>query len=107
MAYDGTTADRIRRLLGGRSDVEEKRMVGGLSFLVGGHMCCGVSGGELMVRLPPDAVAAAVEEPHVRRMTLGAKTVKAFVLVTPAGYPDDAALAAWLDRALDAVSRLV
>jgi TfoX/Sxy family transcriptional regulator of competence genes len=106
MVYDGATADRIRRLLGGRDDVEEKRMVGGLSFLVGGHMCCGVSGGELMVRLPPDAVAAAVEEPHVRPMTLGGKTVKAFVLVAPPGYADEAELAAWLARGIEAVSRL-
>ena len=50
MAYDVRTAERVRRLLTGRSDVVEQRMVGGLSFLVDGSMACGVTGSALMIR---------------------------------------------------------
>ena len=81
-------------------------MVGGLSFLVGGRMCCGVTATGLLVRLPPGEVHRATEEPHVGPMTMGRKTLSGFVLVAPPGYADDAALSAWLDRGIDAVSRL-
>jgi hypothetical protein len=96
---DGTLA-RVRRLLAGRDDVVEKRMVGGLSFSVGNRMFCGVTGRGLVIRVGADAVAAATTEPHVTRMTLGGKPLAAFVLVEPPGYADDAALMAWLTRGL-------
>ena len=51
MSYDPEAAERVRRLLSGRDDVAEKRMVGGLSFLVNGNMCCGITGTALMVRV--------------------------------------------------------
>ena len=101
MAYDPETAERVRRYLAGRDDVVEKRMVGGgLSFLVGGRMCCGVAGTRLMLRLGADCAGPALAEPHVRPMELGGQQLAAFVLVDPPGYADDAALAAWIDRAL-------
>ncbi len=103
----GEIAVRVRRLLTGRTDVVEKRMVGGLSFVVGGRLCCGVTSSGLMVRVGPDAVPAALREPHVRPMELGGKRLAAFVLVDPDGLPDDAVLAGWLRRALDCVSRLL
>ena len=104
MAYDTDTADRVRRLLSGRDDVEEKRMVGGISFLVGGRMCCGVTATGLLVRLPSHEVPEAVREPHVGPMTMGRKTLSGVVLVEPPGYPDDEALSAWLDRGISAAS---
>ena len=100
MAYDPGTAERIRRSLADRDDVVEKRMVGGLSFMVSGRMCCGVTSSGLMVRLGSDGAVRALDEPHVRPMELGGKRVAAFVVVDPEGYADDAALAAWLGRAL-------
>jgi TfoX-like protein len=103
--YSPGTADRVRRLLAARDDVEEKRMVGGgLSFMVAGRMCCGVSGDALMVRLGPDGAAAALAEPHVTPMTLGGQALDAFVLVAPEGHADDAALAAWVSRGLSFVT---
>jgi TfoX/Sxy family transcriptional regulator of competence genes len=55
MAYDERLAARVRRLLADRTDVRERRMFGGLTFMLGGHMCRGVNGDELIVRLdPPD-----------------------------------------------------
>src|SRR3712207_3791229 len=100
MAYDPGTAERIRRHLAVRDDVVEKRMVGGLSFMVDGRMCCGVTSSGLMVRLGSDGAVRALDEPHVRPMVLGGKPVAAFVVVEPEGYADDASLAAWLGRAL-------
>jgi hypothetical protein len=98
-------ADRVRRLLAGRDDVVEKRMVGGgLSFQVAGQMCCGVAGDALMVRVGAAAAPAALAEPHVTQMTLGGKPLDAFVLVAPEGYADDDALAGWVSRGLAFVS---
>ena len=100
MAYDPGTAERIRRVLADRDDVVEKRMVGGLSFMVGGRMCCGVTSSGLMVRLGTDGAARALDEPYVRPLVLGGKPVAAFVVVDPEGFADDDALAVWVDRAL-------
>ena len=100
MAFDSDVAERVRRSLAERVEAVEKRMVGGLSFSVAGRMCCGVVGAALMVRVGADGVAAALAEPHVRPMELGGRQLKAFVLVDPEGFIDDAALAAWLERAV-------
>ena len=105
MPYSPEVADRVRRLLAGRDDVEEKRMVGGgLSFLVAGRMCCGVTRDALMVRVGADAGPAALAEPHVTTMTLGGRQLDGYVLVAPEGHADDAALAAWVSRGLAFVS---
>jgi hypothetical protein len=105
VAYDPETAERIRRYLADRDDVAEKRMVGGLSFMVGGRMCCGVTSTGLMVRLGRVAVPSALEEPHVRPLVLGGKQVDAFVVIEHEGFADDAALAAWIERGLDFLAR--
>ncbi|MGY1631917.1 TfoX/Sxy family protein [Geodermatophilus sp. SYSU D01186] len=105
MPHDRETADRVRRLLGAHGDVVEKPMVGGgRSFSVHGRMCCGVTATGLLVRVGPEAVAAALEEPHVGPMELGGRRLSAFVLVDPAGYATDAALDGWLRRALAVVA---
>lgn len=108
MALDQTVVERVRRHLAARSeapgdlpgDVVEKRMVGGLSFMVAGRMCCGVTSTGLMVRLGRDGAVRALEEPHVRQLELGGTPIEAFVVVGPAGIADDAALARWVDRAV-------
>lgn len=101
MAYSSGTADRIRRLLADRDDVEEKRMVGGgLSFMVAGRMCCGVTGDALMVRVGDDGAPAALAEPHVTPMLLGGRPLGGYVLVAPEAHADDVALAAWVSRGL-------
>jgi TfoX/Sxy family transcriptional regulator of competence genes len=100
MAIDPETAERVRRYMAARDDVVEKRMVGGLSFMVNGRMCCGVTGTGLMIRLGREGAASALEEAHVRPLVLGGKTVDAFVVVDPEGFDDDAALAAWIERGL-------
>jgi hypothetical protein len=106
MGADPELVDRVRRILARRPDVVEKRMVGGISFLVGGTMCCGVAGSALMVRVGPDAMVAALAEPHVRPMEMGGRRLGAFVLVDPEGVRTNADVKTWIRRGLDFVSTL-
>jgi hypothetical protein len=92
----------VRRVLADRDDVAEGRMVGGVSFTVGGRLACGVTAGGLAVRVGRDGVADAVTEPHVAPMTLAGKPLAAYVLVAPEGCADEAALRGWIDRGLAA-----
>jgi TfoX/Sxy family transcriptional regulator of competence genes len=105
-AYDEKTAERVRRLLSGRRDVVEKRMVGGLSFMVNGSMCCGVTGTALMVRVGPEGRERALARPHARPMKFAGRPLSGFVCIDPEGFRTDKALAAWVQRGLDFVSAL-
>jgi hypothetical protein len=106
MNYDEATAERVRRVLSGRPGVVEKRMVGGLSFIVDGSMCCGVSGAALMVRVGREGRKQALRQPRVRPMEFAGKALSGFVLVDPEGFTSDAALAAWVQRGLDFASTI-
>jgi TfoX/Sxy family transcriptional regulator of competence genes len=106
MGYDERLAARVRRVLSRRSGVEEKRMVGGVSFLVKGSMCCGVTGDALMVRVGPEGRAAALARPHARPMKIGGKALAGFVCVDPQGIRTEAALKKWVQRGLDFVATL-
>lgn len=70
MSYDEAVAARVRRILSRRRDVVEKQMVGGLSFIVRGSMCCGVTGDRVMVRVGPEARQRILEKPHTEPMRL-------------------------------------
>jgi TfoX/Sxy family transcriptional regulator of competence genes len=104
--YDPRAAERVRQVLSGRDDVVEKRMVGGLSFLVNGNMCCGVTGTALMVRVGAEGRDQALREPHVRPMRFAGRELSGFICVEPAGFAADDALATWVHRGLDFVSGL-
>ena len=106
MSYDAKVAERVRRSLSERRDVIEKRMVGGLSFMVNGSMCCGVTGTSLMVRVGREGYKWALAQPHVRPMEFAGRPLSGFVCVDPEGYQTDAALATWVQRAIDFVSTL-
>ena len=106
MSFDPEAAARVRRLLSGRDDVVERKMVGGLSFLVNGNMCCGVTGTALMIRVGADGREQALREPHARPMLLGGRVLSGFVCIEPAGYAADDSLARWVGRGLDFVSGL-
>ena len=82
MSYDRAAAERVRQLLSGQGDVAEKKMVGGLSFLVNGNMCCGVTGTALMIRVGADGREQALREPHARPMLLGGRVLSGALIET-------------------------
>ena len=106
MTYDPEAAERVRQALSGRDGVVEKKMVGGLSFLVNGNMCCGITGTALMIRVGAEGREQALSEPHVRPMQFGGRGGAGFIRVEPAGFAADDALASWVQRGLDFVSGL-
>jgi TfoX/Sxy family transcriptional regulator of competence genes len=101
MAYDEKTAERVRHLLAERHDVAEKKMMGGLMFMVKGGMCIVVSGrGGLMVRVGPEAAATLRDAPHVQPMRMRGRIVKAFLRVQPEAYRTTAQLKKWVERSV-------
>jgi hypothetical protein len=105
MAYDVITAERVRDALSGRSDVAEKRLMGGLCFMVQGSMCCSVSArGGLLVRVDPDARERMLAEPHVAPMEMRGRVAKGFVRVASEGYRTAASLKKWIARGIAAAS---
>ncbi|HEX9188645.1 MAG TPA: TfoX/Sxy family protein [Vicinamibacteria bacterium] len=98
MAYDEGLAERIRELLAEESGVEEKRMFGGIAFLLHGNMSVGVVKDTLMVRVGPDAHPVLVGERHAREMDFTGKPMKGFVYVAPEGLESDADLRRWVDH---------
>jgi TfoX/Sxy family transcriptional regulator of competence genes len=106
LSYDPAAAERVRQLLSGRSDVAEKKMVGGLSFLVNGNMCCGITGTALMIRVGAEGREQALREPHVRPMLFAGRALPGFICIEPEGYATDDALARWVQRGLAFVSGL-
>ena len=106
MSYDRAAAERVRQLLSGHSNVVEKKMVGGLSFLVNGNMCCGITGMDLMVRVGAEGREQALCEPHVRPMLFAGRALSGFICIDAEGYAADYALANWVQRGLDFVSGL-
>ena len=106
MAYDERIAERVRRLLADRVNVVEKRMVGGRSFLVGGHLCCGVTRSGVMVRVGPEAYERALTLRHVQPMEFRGKPLMGYVIVEPAGIRTEAGLARWIQRGIDFVATL-
>ncbi len=105
MVYDEKTAERVRSILPGL-DVVEKKMMGGLCFMVSGSMCCGVSRSALMVRVGREAYEQMLMQQHVRPLEFAGRRPTGFVLVDPEGYRTDSALARWVQRGIDFVSTL-
>jgi len=106
MAYDARLAERVRRSLSRRKAVTEKKMFGGIAFLLRGKMCCGVLNDELVVRVGVARYRKALERPHVRPMDFTGRPLTGFVFVGRAGCQTDRALKKWLDGAIDFVSTL-
>ena len=100
MAYDEKLVGRIAVLLAARRGVEQKRMFGGVCFMVNGHMCCGVSGNKLMVRVGPEHYAAALRKPHAKPMDFTGRPLNGFVFVLPDGTRTRHALHTWLTAGL-------
>lgn len=106
MPYDEGLAERLREVFSTHKDVTEKKMFGGIAFMVSGNMCCGVVNDTLMARVGPDHFEAALKRPHVRKMDFTGKPLKGFVYVAPEGFESDEDLAGWVQVSLDFVTTL-
>jgi TfoX/Sxy family transcriptional regulator of competence genes len=104
MSYDETLALRIRDLLADRTDVVEKKMFGGLCFMVNGCMCCGLTKTDLMVRVGPEQYDDALSRPYARPMDFTGRPLAGMVYVAPEGLRTRAALASWINRGITFVS---
>jgi TfoX/Sxy family transcriptional regulator of competence genes len=98
MPFDEQLADRIRGVIGDHPALVEKKMFGGIAFLIGGNMAVGVSGESLMVRIDPADMVAVIEQPGVRPFDLTGRPMKGWVLVDPEATTTDADLVTWIDR---------
>jgi TfoX/Sxy family transcriptional regulator of competence genes len=100
MAYDEQLAARISRKLGRRSGITEKKMFGGVAFLIDGNMCCGVLNRDLVLRLGPPEVPRALTQPHTRAFDVTGRPMKGWIVVAAEGIAEDVALSRWLKAAL-------
>ena len=98
MAYDEELADRVRVVLADEPSLTESKMIGGLAFMIGVNMACGIVKAELMQRLGAEGVDAALDEPHVREMDFTGRPMTGMVYVERAGL-DDAGVRRWVERA--------
>ena len=106
MAYDEGLAERIRGALDEQPGVSEKRMFGGVAFLVKGHMSVGIVQDKLMVRVGPESSDRVLRERHARRMDFTGRPMKGFVYIVPSGYETDTDLQRWVDLGVSYVASL-
>jgi TfoX/Sxy family transcriptional regulator of competence genes len=100
MAFSEALAERIRQRLARRRNVAEKKMFGGIGFLLNGNLLVGVWKRSLVVRLGPEAGDEALLEPHVKEFDITGRAMKGWVLVEPGGVASEDQLSAWIERAL-------
>jgi TfoX/Sxy family transcriptional regulator of competence genes len=99
VAFDEELAERIRELMARERGVTERRMFGGLAFLVGGHMAVSASGqGGLLVRVDPDQTERLVGREHVRRFEMRSRSMDGWLRVDDAGLRTKRQLAGWVTR---------
>jgi len=106
MAYDEKLAGRVRKLLAKRKAIAEKKVFGGVAFLLNGIMCCGVHGQELIVRLNPQETDQSLARPHTRVFDMTGRPIKGWILVEPAGLAREDALAKWVRVGVDYAASL-
>lgn len=98
MAYDEGLAQRVREIIDERPDLEEKKMFGGVGFLIGGKMACGINQQHLIVRVGPAAYQGALSRPHTAEFDFTGRPMTGWIGVEPEGLAEDADLAAWVEQ---------
>jgi TfoX/Sxy family transcriptional regulator of competence genes len=106
MPFDATLAARLRAILARKNDIEERKMFGGVGFLLNGNMLVGVWKDSMIVRLGHDKYHDALAEPHVREFDITGKPMKGWIMVEPEGVQDDDQLKDWVGRATTFVKTL-
>lgn len=106
MAFDEGVAQRAREAMDDFPEVSERKMFGGIAFMVRGNMCCGVVDSKLMLRVGAEQYEESLALPHAREMDFTGKPMKGFVYIAEEGFESDTDLKAWIDRAFDFVGSL-
>jgi TfoX/Sxy family transcriptional regulator of competence genes len=106
MAYDEGLAGRLRDLLRQHNNVTEKKMFGGLAFMLDGHMFVGILGDRLMARVGPSGYAETLRQPHASEMDFTGKPMKGYVYIAPGGFESDQDLENWVTICAKFVSSL-
>ena len=106
MAIDEGFAHRLREVLSERSDVDEKKMFGGLAFMVGGNMCVGIGPMGMIARVGPDQYNEALAKPGASVMDFTGKVMKGWITVDPDSVDEDDILEDWVNMALRFVETL-
>ncbi len=106
MAYDEKLAERLTNAFSRRKGVTEKKMFGGVAYMLNAHMCCGVIDDLLMVRVGPDEYEKALKEKHTRPMDFTGRPMKGYIYVEPRGYKLDTDMKSWVDRGIKFVKSL-
>src|SRR3954454_1713989 len=106
MAFNEPLDERIRQRLARRRNVEERKMFGGVGFLLNGNLLVGVWKDSLIVRLGPEEGEEALKEPHVSEFNITGRSMKGWVLVAPEGVEADEELSGWVRRAVKLVGAL-
>lgn len=97
MAYDKGLVQRVRALLSDKPDFNEKKMFGGVCFLIQGNMACGVLNDDLIVRAGPEKYEALLELPNTRKFDITGKAMKGWVMVSPEGHGTEEHLSFWVE----------
>lgn len=106
MAYSEQLADQIRAIIKGQRGWDERRMFGGLCFTLRGHMCCGIDGETLMLRMGEERATAALKKAHTREMDFTGRPLKGMLYVEPNGFATAAGLKEWISQAAGFVQTL-
>jgi TfoX/Sxy family transcriptional regulator of competence genes len=101
MAYNEQLAGRIREIIGDGPGLSERKMFGGIAFMLNGNMFCGITRDDLMVRVGPDRFEEALKRPGARLADMGGRPMKGMAFVGPEGYASDEQLRGWVERTLD------
>jgi hypothetical protein len=106
MAYDQTLANRIRECLANQPGITEKKMFGGIGYLLNGNMACGVNKEYLIVRVEPVHYQGALDEPFTKVFDITGRPMSGWVMVSPDGYISDDGLKSWVQRGIVFASTL-
>ena len=100
MAYDEGLAQRMNETLAAVPGLVEKKMFGGIGYLVGGNMACGIIGDDLIVRVGPEPYEETLQKHHARPFDFTGRPMKGWIMVSPKGYESDGQLQDWVEKGL-------
>jgi TfoX/Sxy family transcriptional regulator of competence genes len=101
MPYSTDLAARIRSQLGSAAGITEKKMFGGIGFLINGNMACGVIGEDLVLRIKPEDTTQVLAQPDTRPFDFSGKPMAGWIYVDPAGFTTDPELKDWIQQGID------